>query len=264
MKTEEQIRNEYIKKVTEFSQKQDDKYKAAVLAKGGTMEEKSKSVTVTDICAWDTYCPKKVYFDKTAKRPATPESLIRMTIGNVVHEIPLWNNDDPELDGFEQSFYWNGIRCRMDEIDVIDGIIIDKKTVPALSIKPKEYVTKQLNIYRVIAEDNKERPIKINQLFVINLVVINGKIQVLEVPMWDKEETLKYIERVRSDIKRSVETRTPPDVACGSKGWMCDGCQYVDLCMGEAVSEPQTPKSKQMALDDDKAFGIVVKKGRKK
>ena len=64
----------------------------------------------------------------------------------------------------------------MDEIHFKDGIIIDKKTVSALPVKVKPYVERQLNIYKLIAEENKARPIKINQLFAINIAVINGKI----------------------------------------------------------------------------------------
>jgi len=223
MKTTEQIKNEYIKKVEEFSYKQE---KDRSVDENGVLKDRTNDIYVTDICGWDTYCPKQVYYNKVCKRPALPEALIRFTIGHVVHEIPLWKNDDPALDGHEQAFNWNGIRCRMDEINFEEGIIIDKKTAASLGAKPKDYVTRQLNIYRVIAEDNVERPTKIHQLFVINLAVMNGKIQVLEVPMWDKNETIAYIERIRKDIKYHVDNKMPPMIPCGSKGWLCEGCCY--------------------------------------
>ena len=231
MKTPEQIRELYIKKVEEFSYKQD---KERSVDSEGKPKDRTNDIYVTDICGWDTYCPKQVYFNKVCKKPALPEALIRFTIGHVVHEIPLWDNEDPKLDGHEQAFNWKGIRCRMDEINFEDGIIIDKKTAASLGNKPKDYVTKQLNIYRVIAEDNEERPTKINQLFVINLAVLNGKIQVLEVPMWDKEDTIAYIDRIKNEIETHVKSKTAPYVPCGSKGWICEGCQYKEECSNEA------------------------------
>jgi hypothetical protein len=259
MKTEEDIRNEYVKKLTEFAILQAEKHEA-----GRSGRDPTKiSVNVTDICAWDTYCPKQTYYNKVVKRPPLPEALIRFTIGNVAHELPLWDNEDPALNGHEQAFNWNGIRCRMDEIDIENGIILDKKTVPALSIKPKDYVVKQLNIYKVIAENNEERPIKINQLFVINLVTVNGKIQVLEVPIWDTQETIKYIERIRKEILESVETRNPPKIECGSKSWMCDSCQYTDLCKRDAPDVSSGGVPKQMVLDGNSVSGIKIRTSKK-
>jgi hypothetical protein len=222
MKTTEDIRNEYIKKVTEYSYKKEEESK---VNKDGSPRDRSKDIYVTDICGWDIYCPKQVYYNKTAKKPALPEALMRFTIGHTVHEIPLWE------DGYEQGFEWEGIKCRMDEIHFKDGIIVDKKTVASIPRQVKPYVERQLNIYKVIAEDNKERPTKINQLFVINVAVINGEIQVQEVPVWAKDKTLNFINTIRQEIDYHVSNKYVPDVLYKSKGWICDGCQYQDMCM---------------------------------
>lgn len=261
MRTEEDIREEYIKKLTVFSEEQDEQRK---YSSNGELRDKTKTVNVTEICVWDTYCPKQVYYDKTDRRPAKPEALVRFTLGNVAHEIPLWDSKIPEENGHEQAFSWNGLRCRMDEINFKEGIIVDKKTTPALSVKAKPYVTKQLNIYKVIAENNTERPTKINQLFVINLVVVNGKIQVLEVPIWETRETIEFIERVRNEILTSVQNRIVPAVEYGSKAWMCENCQYTDVCARDSPSGVHPIVPKQAVFEEEPISGIKVKVSKKK
>ncbi|MEI6297467.1 MAG: Dna2/Cas4 domain-containing protein [bacterium] len=245
MKTEEQIRQEYVKKVTERSYQQDE---ARTKGENGEIKDRSKDIYVTDICVWNCYCPKQVYYNKVCKRPALPEALIRFTIGHVVHEIPLWDNEDPKLNGHEQAFTWNGIRCRMDEITFEEGIIVDKKTVASIPRSPKEYVTQQLNIYKIIAEENTERPTKINQLFVINLAVMNGQIQVQSVPIWERSRTMEMIEKTMSDIRSHVETKTPPEKVYDKTNWLCAGCQYTDLCKNDV---PQVVKGIQTCLIDE-------------
>jgi CRISPR/Cas system-associated exonuclease Cas4 (RecB family) len=227
MKTTEQVKEEYIQSVYKFTEAQEEKSKTR---SDGQLRDRAKDISVTDMCVWDTFCAKQVYYDKTARRQPTPQAQIRFTIGHVVHEIPMWKTDDEATNGHEIGFEWDGIRCRMDEFDIENGIIVDKKTVAALPRGPKDYVTKQLNIYRLIAEENEKRPIKVNQLMVLNLCVVNGEIQCLEVPMWTKDEAREFVRRVRDEIRYYVDNKIPPEIEYKSKGWICDNCQYADLC----------------------------------
>lgn len=231
MKTAEDILEEYAKKVTEFS---DAQMRKRNFDKDGNPIDRSNDIYVTDICSWDIYCPKKVYYDKINRRSPSPKSILRMTFGNVVHEIPLWDHPDPEKNGHEKGFEWNGIRCRMDEIDIENGIIIDKKTVEAKKIRATDYVTSQLNIYKVIAENNKVCPIKVNQLFVLNIIT-NGRTQCFEVPIWEERETMEYIDAVMGEIRAAVKNRKSPNIPYKSKGYLCDDCQYTDLCEKDTV-----------------------------
>lgn len=256
MRTAEEIREEYRRKVSEYAQKKEDEYSTR---SDGTKRDRSAGVTVTDMCVWTTYCPKQVFYDKTARRPPLPEALMRFQIGHAVHEIPLWQSDDKELDGFEQGFEWDGIKCRMDEINFKDGIIIDKKTVSSLPLKVKPYVERQLNIYKLIAEENSKRPVKINQLFAINIAVINGKIQTQEVPIWTRNETIDFIENTRAEIMRHVREGIPPNVEYGSKGWMCESCQYTDICQNNKPIEIKKEEPK-----NDEVVGIKVSAKKRK
>jgi len=257
MKTTEQIREEYIKKVSKFSEA---KEAARRVDADGNVRDRSKDLYVTDICAWDSYCSKKIYYDKTSKRPPMPETMMRLTIGNVVHEIPLW--DDEELNGHEQAFTWNGLRCRMDEISFKDGIIVDKKTVASMPRSPKEYVTKQLNVYKVMAEENAERPTKIHQLFAINIGVINGHIEVQEIPIWRPEETKAFIDKTSKEIIYRIENKLPPNVVYKSKGWMCDQCQYTDLCSKDTGSTLGNQSELRMETNDKRSRGVTIKVGK--
>jgi CRISPR/Cas system-associated exonuclease Cas4 (RecB family) len=265
MRTKEEIREEYRKKIIEYAQKKDDEYNTRP---DGTTRDRSTSVTVTDMCVWTTYCPRQIFYDKTARRPPLPESLMRFQIGNVVHDIPLWDNEDELKNGYEQGFEWDGIKCRMDEIHYKDGIIIDKKTVASLPLKVKPYVERQLNIYKLIAEENSKRPIKINQLFVINIAVVNGKIQVQEVPIWPREQTLDFINKTRNEIIMHVKNGIPPEVTYGSKGWMCDSCQYIDFCkidksfVREDFKENKEEKEEINKNENKSQVKISVKKGK--
>jgi CRISPR/Cas system-associated exonuclease Cas4 (RecB family) len=268
MKTTQEIKDEYVKKVIAFSEAQEAKRKVDA---DGNAKDRSKDIYVTDIAAWDSYCSKKIYYDKVEKRAPPPEAVIRMTIGHVVHEIPLWDGEDDN--GHEQAFTWNGIRCRMDEINFKEGIIVDKKTVASLPRSPKDYVIKQLNLYKIIAEENEERPTKINQLFVVNMGVINGYIEVLEVPIWTKEETKQFADKVMKEIRHHVENHIPPNVPYNSKGWLCDSCQYTDLCVKDSPCSFE-PRSRVMnvgnnqtqileVLEPKRAIGVSVKTGKK-
>jgi CRISPR/Cas system-associated exonuclease Cas4 (RecB family) len=254
MKTTQEIKDEYVKKVITFSQA---KEAARLVDADGNAKDRSKDIYVTDLAAWDSYCSKKIYYDKVAKRSPPPEAVIRMTIGHVVHEIPLW--DLEQDNGHEQGFTWNGIRCRMDEINFKEGIIVDKKTVPSLPSRPKDYVVKQLNIYKLIAEENAERPTKIHQLFVINMAVINGHINVLEVPIWSKEETKDFIDRTVKELKYHVDNFLPPNVGYNTKGWLCDSCQYTDLCRQNAAKDiPRSPNNIEIS-NHRKSGGNIIK-----
>jgi len=261
MKTEDDIRNEYIKKLEEYSTKREI---AANTNPDGSIRDRSKDIYVTDICVWDTYCPKQVFYSKTNKRHPTPEGQMRFTIGEVVHEIPLWYDEDPLKNGHEVRFQWNGLSSRFDEINFEDGIIIDKKTVASLPRKPKEYVTKQLNIYRVMAEDNDERPTKIKQLFALNISVTNGAIQAMEIPMWSKQETYEFIERVRGEMLYHLDNKLIPNVACFSKGWICDNCQYTDLCMRDVPGGVSAVKEAETADENKNEKKLKAVTGRVK
>lgn len=260
MKTSEEIREEYRNKVTEYAQKKDDEYSTR---SDGTKRDRSANVSVTDMCVWTTYCPKQVFYDKTARRPPLPESSMRFQIGNAVHDIPLWDHEDEYKNGYEQGFEWDGIKCRMDEIHYKDGIIIDKKTVSSLPVKVKPYVERQLNVYKLIAEENKRRPTKINQLFAINIAVVNGKIQVQEVPIWSREETIEFINKTRDEIRMHVNQGIPPEIIYGSKGWICDSCQYTDLCkVNKSFIKEELNDVKEVKKEEQKQVKVTVKKGK--
>jgi CRISPR/Cas system-associated exonuclease Cas4 (RecB family) len=258
MKTSEQIKNEYIKKVIEFSEA---KEAARRVDADGNVKDRSGDIYATDICAWDSYCAKKIYYDKVSKRPPPPEAVIRFTIGHVVHEIPLWEGE--EENGHEQAFIWNGLKCRMDEINFKEGIIVDKKTVASIPRVPKDYVIKQLNVYKLIAEENTDRPTKINQLFAINMAVINGFIDVQEIPIWRAEDTKAFIDRMMKEIKYRIENKIPPDVPYKSKGWMCDQCQYTDLCMKDTPSPLGAQSKLGLTSERKPGEGVTIKIGKK-
>jgi len=265
MKTTEEIKNEYIKKVVAFSNAKEEARNKEVDA-NGVLKDRTNDIYVTDICAWDTYCSKKIYYDKTIKKAPPPEAVIRFTIGHVVHEIPLWEGETDN--GHEQAFTWQGIRCRMDEINFKEGIIVDKKTVASLPRSPKDYVVKQLNVYKIIAEENTERPTKINQLFVINMAVINGYIDVQEVPIWRPEDTKQFIERIMKEIRYHVDNKLPPNIMYKSKGWLCDSCQYCSECQKDVpgrmlLGQLGTQSKLTPTTDRRNEGGVIVKVGRK-
>lgn len=255
MKTAEEIKNEYVDKIKKYAKDEDDKKN---VDKDGNPRDRGKTINVTDICSWDTYCPRQVYYNKVVCRPNLPSTLMRFRIGHLVHEIPLW--DEKENNGHEQAFTWKGIKCRMDEINFEDGIIVDKKTSPSLPSRPKDYVVKQLNIYKIIAEENEERPTKVKQLFVINICVVNGKVQALEVPIWPPDITKEFVERVVKNIKYHIENNIAPAASYDGTSWLCEGCQYTDMCKRNLDIPCE--------LIDEKAVealreGITVKRAKK-
>jgi len=251
MRTTEEIKQEFVKKLIKYAL---DKEEKSNVGRDGKPRDRSKEISVTDICSWDTYCPRQTYYNKVAKRPPLPEALVRFQVGHSVHEFPLW--DEEESNGNEQSFELDGLRCRMDEINFKEGIIVDKKSVPSLPRSAKPYVTKQLNIYRVIAEDNKERPTKIHQLFVLNISSVNGEIQCLDVPLWTKQETYAFINGITNAIKYHVDNKIAPNAMYGSKGWVCEKCQYADLCMRDKSQDIEEPEEEKKG----KKVSVIINK----
>lgn len=202
--------------------------------------EKAKrphSVNITDICVYKTMCPRLLFYNKIVKRPIPYQTKIRFSIGNLLHDTPI--NES----GNEISFNYEGIRCRMDDLDMEEGWIADKKTVAFMPIKVKEYPEVQLNLYRVIAEENNERPFKVNQLFVLNINTTSCDVKALEVPMWEKEKAKQYLFDAREEILTALNTLNLP---CKKKSWWCETCPYTDLCEKESVSDvPIEPRQTQ-------------------
>jgi CRISPR/Cas system-associated exonuclease Cas4 (RecB family) len=258
MISENELLEEYKEQLRKKAEKSNEDYiKAASDRRAQNPEVQSgkTKLSVTDLCAWSTYCPKKVYYDKTAKRVPTPESLMRLTLGNIAHEMPLWE------EGNEIKFVWDDFTCRMDEIDTKRGIIVDKKTVSSLPGSPREYVTKQLNVYKVIAENNDEKPFKVKQLFALNICVINGDMSTQEIPIWPESKTMDFIKSVSSEIRYHVDNKIAPNILYGSKKWLCSSCQYCDLCRNDDVKDmiPQ-PDSVQNANEDDTGITVTINK----
>ena len=235
MKTCEDVLREYDIETNKFTEEGDTK---AHTNKDGSYRDREKETSVTDLCVMEAYCEKNVYYNKICKRPIRPSSQRRMLMGTIVHEIPLW------IDGHELGFTYEGLRCRMDEIHINEGIIIDKKTALHLPTIPNKYVTAQLNMYKVIAEENKERPIKINKLMVLTICVIDGKTNCLEVPIWPVEKTKKFMKEKYDRLWTNVNNKTPPNIQYGSAGWFCDSCQYVQECK-ESSKGQQSSKPKE-------------------
>lgn len=191
--------------------------------------DRTKSVSITDICVFTCMCPRMTYYGKVVGRPLSPETLLRMNMGHEVHEIPI------NPDGYEVAFEYEGIKCRMDDIDTVNGWIADKKTTSSKYNTVKEYPEKQLNMYRVIAEDNKTMPFKVNNLFVVNINSTTGKVVVLDVPIWDKSITIDFINGSRAMILDHTMNRKLPSA---KPGWWCDSCQYMDLCEVNLSMDP--------------------------
>jgi CRISPR/Cas system-associated exonuclease Cas4 (RecB family) len=120
-----------------------------------------------------------------------------------------------------------------------------------------------LNVYKVIAEENKEKPTKINQLFVINIGVMNGAMEVQEVPIWPSKETKLFIENTVKEINNHVENKIPPNVDYKSKGWMCDQCQYTDLCKRDTQSIIGSQSRLAMSQEAKESEGVSVRVRKK-
>jgi hypothetical protein len=90
------------------------------------------------------------------------------------------------------------------------------------------------------------------------MAVINGYIDVQEVPIWDKEEAKQFIERIAKDIRYHVEGHIPPTIQYGSKGWLCDSCQYTDLCSRDASCSLGTQS--MIETDEPRNMGIYTSK----
>jgi CRISPR/Cas system-associated exonuclease Cas4 (RecB family) len=193
------------------------------------VRDKDDDVSITDICVWHCLCPRSVYYNKVVGWPATPRSLLRFDVGNAVHEYAI--NED----GNEIAFEYKGFRCRMDDLNMEEGWIADKKSVNFLPRGAKKYPTIQLNAYKVIAEENETQPFKVNQLFVMYICVVDGSTACYEVDIWEPETTKNLMFSTREEILNHVRTRTlPPD----PKGWWCEGCQYTELCQNQLVEAP--------------------------
>jgi len=260
MISENELLEEYKEQLRKKAEKSNEDYKQAALerkAQNPDVPGSKTRLSVTDLCAWSTYCPKKVYYDKTAKRVPTPESLMRLTLGNIAHEMPLWE------EGNEIKFVWNGFTCRMDEIDTERGIIVDKKTVASLPGSPREYVTKQLNVYKVIAENNEENPFKVKQLFALNICVINGDMSAQEIPVWPESKTMDFIEKTSDEIRYHVDNKIPPNILYGSKKWLCNSCQYHDLCKNDDIKDMIPQKDNVQDVNEGDA-GITVTVNKRK
>ncbi len=222
-----------------FDIEPDFDYEAEIAAKNQSNEDavknprvhrdRTKSVSITDICVFTCMCPRMTYYSKVVGRPLSPETLLRMNMGHEVHEIPI------NPDGYEVSFEYDGINCRMDDIDMINGWIADKKTTSSKYNTVKEYPEKQLNMYRVIAEDNTKIPFKVKNLFVVNINSSSGKVSVLDVPIWNKELTIDFMNSVRATILEHTANRILPK---GKSGWWCESCQYTDLCEVNLAMDP--------------------------
>jgi CRISPR/Cas system-associated exonuclease Cas4 (RecB family) len=261
MKTTEEVRQEYIACLYKYSAEHEEKSK---YRSDGQLRDRANDISVTDICVWDTLCPKQVYYDKTNRRQPMPSAQIIFTIGHIVHEIPLWKTDDEETNGHEIGFEWDGMRCRMDEVDIKNGIILDKKTVSSMPRGPKDYVTKQLNIYKLIAEENPKRKIPIHQLMVLNLSKMNGEIQCLDVPIWEREKTIELIDRVRGEIRYHVDNKIVPSIEYMSKGWVCDNCQYTDLCKKDAPGMIFNESVQRTLAEDESKSPAKIRVNKKK
>lgn len=228
MTTTNEIREMFLKNIREFKRENVVHEKHEKVEKADKPEKREPSVNITDICVYTCMCPRQVYYNKVAKRQPLERSLIRFNIGNYIHDIPI------NKEGYEVPFEYEGIRCRMDDIDVNNGWIADKKTVSSFPLKAKDYPTKQLNMYKVIAEENKEKSFKVNNLFVVNINIINGEVQVLDVPIWTAEETKKFMFDTREIIRSNIKNKLLPT---SKSGWWCDSCQYTDLCEKNATED---------------------------
>lgn len=239
-----------------FDIEQDFDYVSEISTKKQTNEEaiknpkvhrdRTKSVSITDICVFTCMCPRMTYYGKVVGRPLSPETLLRMNMGHEVHEIPI------NPDGYEVAFEYDGINCRMDDIDPINGWIADKKTTASKYNTVKEYPEKQLNMYRVVAEDNTQMPFKVKNLFVVNINSTTGKVAVLDVPIWDKQVTIDFMNSTRTIILEHTTNRKLPN-AKGS--WWCDQCQYTDLCEVNLNMDPSSVDEHIIADEPDEVNG---------
>lgn len=245
MTTTDEVLNMFLENVKKFNKNPNSKPRHTERR----ILDQESDIYVTDLCVYSTYCPRSTFYNKVVQRPITEEAKLRFTAGHYVHDIPI-NSEENEV-----PFHYKGFNCRMDDISSKKGWIADKKTVSSLPIGAKEYVTKQLNVYRVIAEENETKPFKVNNLYVLSIDINSGETSCHEAPMWTKEEAKKFMFETRAEILQKIRNRELPDLRTG---WWCKSCQYKDLCKINAIEDvadknkPVKEKTKQTLIEEFK------------
>lgn len=174
-------------------------------------------IHVTDLAA---FCLRQSYLKKKYSHMFDLDSVMRMAIGQKLHEIPMYTPGEHEVD-----IEWNGIKGRMDEYH--NGIIIDKKTTRDAPRAPTSYATKQLQYYRLMAERNG---LEVHGAVVIYIDVNNAHARAYPV---DVSADLGKVEEEllgrRDILEMALETEILPPRQIG---WYCDHCECAVLCFG--------------------------------
>jgi len=216
IETARDIERLFIKKVAEYNRDEINKRK--------------KELHLTDLTA---ECMRQVWFEKHDPLPEDPDNLLRMWQGTMMHQMPL-------LDEHELELEFEGVKTRIDEYS--DGLLVEKKFVSFIPKDQKElekyyaHYIKQVEYEALILTANGKEVKKAFLLFVCRGEPESGRPPVIayEVPLDMKSIALRFAEDVEA-YKLMLSSENPPEIpqAYSPFDYPCNKyCKYRARCFG--------------------------------
>jgi hypothetical protein len=194
------------------------------------VEKRKKELHLTDLTA---ECMRQVWFEKNDPLPEDPENLLRMWQGSMMHQMPLLEHHEFELE-------FEGVKTRIDEYS--NGLLIEKKFVtfiPRTQDELKKYYShyiKQVEYESLMLTANGKDVKGAYILFVCRGEPEQGRPPVVafEVPLDLDSIASRFAEEVEA-YKTMLESPTPPDIPSTFSpfDYPCNRyCKYRARCFG--------------------------------
>lgn len=208
-----------------------------------TQEDRTEEIHVTDL----TGCMRKAYYSKVEPEPPFVHDLLVLWMGNVVHDALDIDNDEVSS---EVPVATGDVIGRLDAKYTSDGRLEDVKTTRWMSVTKLPYGSHetQINYYNAMQEEKSDSlqiqmidlsgPTKCRKDNVLYRM-IGGRLQcpicgvtnenahlgayIVDVPVWDKEYTVRELEYKAAVLKQAIEDGDLPDP---EPSYLCGYCPF--------------------------------------
>lgn len=188
-------------------------------------ETRQKEIHATDLLS---PCLRSSYYSKLLPPLYDLESIMRMLVGKLFHDIPI-------LKHHEYKILWEGIHFSIDEYE--DGFVIEKKTTDKIKrswgknefgvAQPYPYHVEQLKVYKAALEATGHHVYK---TLILYLDRSSGELEVCDVDIsnYDVEQVKQELLAKRDVLKDCLDKNIlPMRTVC----WKCSRfCGYPTLC----------------------------------
>jgi hypothetical protein len=213
IETTRDVERLFIKKVAEYNRDEAEKRKG--------------ELHLTDLTA---ECMRQVWFEKHESLPEDPENLLRLWQGQMMHQMPLLEHHELELE-------FEGVKTKIDEYG--DGILVEKKFVGFIPKTPDElkkyysHYIKQVEYEALMLTANDKPVKKAFLLFVCRGEPEQGRPPVIafEIPLDMDSIASRFAEEVEA-YKMMLESPTPPEIPrmFSPFDYPCTYCKYRPRC----------------------------------